>query len=71
MSDPNETRITELERRLALYERMAEELSAVLAEQDKRIDILTRQVRRLTGRLLDLEAGWEPSPQDEKPPPHY
>lgn len=66
-----EARITELERRLAHHERMADDLSAVLAEQGRTIDLLKAQVARLRERLANLEEGWEPSPQDAKPPPHY
>lgn len=64
-------RLTELEARLAHFERLAEDLSSVVHEQGKAIDHLTLHVRRLKERLGELEAGWEPSPQDEKPPPHY
>jgi len=69
--DAGDVRLVELESRLAHHERMAEELSAVVAEQGRTIELLTRQVRRLTDRLLDAEAGWQRSPQDDKPPPHY
>ena len=72
MSDSHEDRIVELERRLALHERMAEELSAVVAEQARTIDALTARLRGMTGRLQAVEeATWERSPQDDKPPPHY
>jgi SlyX protein len=60
-----------LESRLAHHERTAEDLSDVLAAQQKTIDILTLQVRRLTDRVRELEVGHERSPQDDKPPPHY
>lgn len=66
-----QARVMELEMRLAHHERMAEELSSVLAEQGKTLDILFERVRRLTGRLREVEAGWDRSPQDDKPPPHY
>ena len=71
MPDPLEARLVELESRLAHHERMAEDLSAVLADQGRAIELLTRQLRRVTERLLDSEAGWQRSPQDDKPPPHY
>jgi len=76
MSNPLETRalerrVVELESRLAHHERMAEELSAVVAEQARAVDLLTAQVRRLNDRLRLVEDGWERSPQDERPPPHY
>ncbi|HYD68935.1 SlyX family protein [Azospirillum sp.] len=70
--DPSlECRLIDLETRLAHHERMAEELSTVMFEQGRTIDLLTAQVRRLRERLADLEAGVERSPQDDRPPPHY
>lgn len=66
-----EQRLIALETRLTHHERMAEELSDVLAEQQRTIELLTAQVKRLTGRLREMAADWSPSPQDEKPPPHY
>jgi SlyX protein len=72
MSNSLEDRIVELERRLALHERMAEELSAVVAEQARSIDALTARMRGLTGRVEAVEdSAWDRSPQDDKPPPHY
>lgn len=68
---PLEPRIVELECRLAHHERAVEELSSVVVEQGRMIDILTLQVRHLIEHLKEAEAGWEPSPQDSKPPPHY
>lgn len=66
-----EQRLIELETRLSHHEKMAEDLSDVLAEQQRTIDLLTVQLRRLTERMRDMAAGWSPSPQDDKPPPHY
>jgi len=72
MTESLEPRIVELERRLALHERMAEELSSVVAEQARTIDALTLRVRKLLERLQTVEAvAWDRSPQDDKPPPHY
>lgn len=66
-----EDRLTDLEIRLAHFERTNDEMSEVLARQAQAIDLLTRHVRRLVERLDDAESGWGASPQDEKPPPHY
>jgi len=71
MSDPVESRLVELEIRLAHHERLAEDLSAVMAEQGRIIDRMAVQVRRLSDRLAELETGWPRSLQDDKPPPHY
>jgi SlyX protein len=67
----SEDRITALESRVAHYERMAEDLSDVIARQDRAIDVLTLQLHRLAERLRNLEAGADRSPQDDRPPPHY
>lgn len=69
--DDLEARLVELEMRLAHHERMAEELSDIIADQGRTIDRLTLQMRRLIERLLEVEAGGQRSPQDDKPPPHY
>ncbi|MDZ5647916.1 SlyX family protein [Nitrospirillum sp. BR 11828] len=69
--DSVEQRLIDLETRIAHHERMAEELSQVVADQGRTIDMLTARMRRLVARLQEAEAGWRPSPQDEKPPPHY
>jgi SlyX protein len=72
MSNSLEDRIVELERRLALHERMADELSTVVADQARTIDLMSARLRSLTGRVQVVEdAAWERSPQDDKPPPHY
>lgn len=71
MDESADRRLTELERRLAHHERMAEELSSVLIDQSRRIDLLEAQVKRLRQRVAEQEQGWERSPQDDKPPPHY
>jgi len=69
--DDMQQRLIALETRLTHHERMADEMSDVIAEQQRAIDLLTLQVRRLTERMRDMAAGWSPSPQDDKPPPHY
>lgn len=66
-----EERLIALESRLTHHERMAEEMSDVIAEQQRTIDLLTLQMRRLSERMRDMAAGWSPSPQDDRPPPHY
>lgn len=71
MDEMLERRLIELESRVAHHERMAEDMSSVIADQGRTIDVLSERVRRLISRLRELEAGWERSPQDDKPPPHY
>lgn len=71
MTDDTRSRLTDLEIRLAHHERMAEEMSEVMAQQQDEITRLNLMVRRLVDRLQNVEAGGERSPQDDRPPPHY
>ena len=71
MDSALETRLITLETRLAHHERTTEELSDVITAQGRTIDMLTAQLRRMRERLGEMEAGWDRSPQDDKPPPHY
>ncbi|MEO0034603.1 MAG: hypothetical protein RLZZ501_626 [Pseudomonadota bacterium] len=71
MTEQDEERLIALESRLAHHERMAEEISDVLAAQGNTIDRLGAEIRRLRERLRDLEANPVRAPQDEPPPPHY
>lgn len=71
MDNALENRLIALEIRLAHHERMADEMSDVLAAQQQTIDLLTAQLRRMRDRLRDVETGFDRSPQDDKPPPHY
>ncbi|MGE5477332.1 MAG: SlyX family protein [Bacteroidales bacterium] len=71
MDEMLENRLVELESRIAHHERMAEDLSSVIAEQGRTIDLLTQRMQRMIARMRDMETGWERSPQDDKPPPHY
>ncbi len=71
MTDNSQARLTELESRLAHHERMTEDISAVLNEQARAIDGLTLQLRRLTERVAEYEAGGTDTPPDDQPPPHY
>lgn len=65
-----EDRLIDLETRLAHHERMTEELSEVIARQDRTIDLLSAQLRRLIGRLQNLEGAVLSVPENQKPP-HY
>jgi SlyX protein len=71
MDNTLENRLIALETRLAHHERMTDEMSDVLATQQRTIDHLNAQLRRLGDRMQDVESGFDRSPQDDKPPPHY
>lgn len=71
IGDQIEQRLIDLETRLSHHERMAEEMSEVVARQARTIDILTAQVTSMRERFRDMTDEWSRSPQDDKPPPHY
>ncbi len=71
MDNALENRLIALEIRMAHHERTIDEMSDVLADQQRTIDLLTAQMRRLRDRMQDVESGFDRSPQDDKPPPHY
>jgi uncharacterized coiled-coil protein SlyX len=60
-------RLTELELKYMRLERHVEELSGVVAEQQKTIDALVAELRTTVARLRDMG---EAVPPGEKPP-HY
>lgn len=71
MNNDFEQRFIALETRLSHHERMAEELSDVVARQARTIEILTAQIRHLRERVAELADMGARSPRDDKPPPHY
>lgn len=60
-------RLTELELKYMRLERTVEELSGVIADQQKTIDALVKELGAATARLRDM--GQE-APSADKPP-HY
>lgn len=62
-----DTRITTLESHVAEQARMLEELSDVIARQQREIDRLTARLEHSVERLGALEAQ-APAPANEKPP---
>ncbi len=69
MSDTD--KITDLETRLAQQEHTLDELSDVVAEQSRVIDLLREQLRRMTDRVAQVEDSAPDKGPDEPPPPHY
>lgn len=63
---------TELEERLAHLERMAEELSDVVARQAREIDLMTARIEKLMRREAEREAeGTGGVVFGDETPPHY
>lgn len=71
MTTELESRIVELETRLAFQEHTLQSLNDVVTRQQQQIEALVRGIQALKDRLRAAA----PSPvgplEDEKPPPHY
>lgn len=66
------TDITALEERLALLIRTVEDLSDVVARQDREIAVLTRRVEMLMRREAEREAeSGTAAPVGDQRPPHW
>ena len=62
-------RLVELEMKAAYLEHTVEELNQALVAQQKRIDVLERELKRLRDQY---ETGaFIKKPEEETPPPHY
>ena len=63
---------TALEERIAHLERLAEDLSDVIARQDREIDRLSRRVQLLMRRAAEQEAeARDNAPPANQKPPHW
>ena len=69
-SDIVEQRLTDLEVKLSLTEDLADRLNEVVARQQSQIDLLVREVRRLTKLTEATDDPGFRSLRDELPP-HY
>ena len=70
----NEERLIDLESAQAFQEKTIGELSAVILTQQKEIDALKTQVRRILARMAQAEAAGGTGhavSEPEPPPPHY
>lgn len=65
-----ESRIMELEIKLALSEDHLEELNRTIFRQQQQIDLLQAQVRELYQLMQPVSAGQQGNPRDDIPP-HY
>ena len=65
------SRIEALEIQIAHQDATVEALNQVITSQWKQIDILTRQMPRLTDRIAAAEQSIPSTPGNELPPPHY
>ena len=65
------SRIDRLEERMSHLIRAADDLSQVVARQDREIASLKRQVEMLVVREVEREAAEGAAVFDDRPPPHY
>lgn len=66
----NESRITELETKLAFAEDLLDTLNQTVIRQQRQIDGLQEQLRLLHQQMRDIQPD-EPSTPREEIPPHY
>lgn len=64
-------KITQLEERLAHATRQAEDLSDVVADQAKRIEMLEKQMQALLEMARDTAQGEGSVMLGDQPPPHW
>jgi SlyX protein len=64
-------RFDQLEEKLAFLERAVNELSDVVARQQKELDHATDRHQRLLAKLSSMDSDWGPSATAEEKPPHY
>ena len=67
----NEQRLIALEEQLAHQEHTLQDLNDALLAQQRRLDQLQAQCRRLEQRLVSLAERLPDDPDAGEPPPHY
>lgn len=63
--------LARIEEKLAFLERAVNELSDVVARQQKELDRATDRHQRLIEKIAAMESDWGPSATAEEKPPHY
>ena len=66
-----ESRLTELESRIAFQDHAQQELSDVVARQQREIDQLRLSLEALRAQMSALASLGTTPPAEEPPPPHY
>ncbi len=66
-----EDRIIELETKLSYQDHMIQELNDVVTRQQKQIDTLEIELRRVREHLKSSSSSQIARPEEEVPPPHY
>ena len=73
MSEPDSSRIDELESRLAFLDDTVEQLNEVIARQDQEIRLMQQRLSEVVSKLDDIGAagGEAGDAQQHEIPPHY
>ena len=66
-----ESRLTDVEVKLAFQDDLLEALNQTVADQQRRIDLLQDEIRILYQQLKSLQPSMLAEVTDEPPPPHY
>ncbi len=66
-----ESRLNDLETRLAFQDDLLESLNRIVAEQQQQIDLLQRETRLLYDQIKSLSAAVPVATGEDAPPPHY
>lgn len=70
MTAADESRLTELETKLAFAEDLLDALNQTVARQQEQIDLLQAQLRLLHQQIRDVQPAEARTPSEEIPP-HY
>lgn len=66
-----ETRLTNLEVKIAFQDDLLESLNRIVASQQQQIDLLQQEMRLLYEQIKSLSPSNIAEPVEETPPPHY
>lgn len=66
-----DARLTELETKISYQEHLLGELNDVVTSQQRQIDRLERQLKRMGDHLKQMSGSGLARPEEEAPPPHY
>lgn len=66
-----ESRLTDVEVKLAFQDDLLEALNQTVADQQRQIDLLQGEIRVLYQQLKSLQPTMVAATADEPPPPHY
>jgi SlyX protein len=67
----SETKIIEIETKLAFAEESIEQLNDVIIAQQKAIDTLQRQLQQLNAKVEEESQHWQQNNPVDETPPHY